>query len=137
MAQRLEVEWLKSAYSDILMMERALDSDFLTHMVAFHSQQAIEKSFKALIIYKNDSIEKTHDIFRLYLMVQNDIGDLDETLIERINEIYIEARYPGSLGLLPYGKPTIDDSKEFYKFAKDIFDKVCKIIDVSYDDLLK
>ena len=35
---------------------------------------------------------------------------------------------PGDLGLLPNGKPTIADAEEFYNFAKEIFEKVKKII---------
>ena len=34
------------------------------------------------------------------------------------------------MGLLPYGKPTLDDAKEFYQFAQMIFDEVCEILHV-------
>ena len=30
---------------------------------------------------------------------------------------YIDSRYPGDMGLLPYGKPTLEDAKEFHEFA--------------------
>ena len=53
----------------------------------------------------------------------------------KINDLYIDSRYPGDLGLLPYGKPTLEDVKEFYDFAKEIFYKVCKVLDIKESDL--
>ncbi len=40
--------WLNFAKADILNCEKIIDEEFLTNIVAFHSQQAVEKSFKAL-----------------------------------------------------------------------------------------
>ena len=45
-----------------------------------------------------------------------------------MDDLYIESRYPGDLGLLPNGKPTIADAEEFYNFAKEIFEKVKNIL---------
>ncbi len=39
------------------------------------------------------------------------------------------------MGLLPYGKPTLEDAKEFYEFANDIFERVCQILEVDKDSL--
>jgi len=39
------------------------------------------------------------------------------------------------LGLLPHEKPTLEDAKEFYDFAKKVFQEVCKELDVSEDEL--
>jgi hypothetical protein len=39
------------------------------------------------------------------------------------------------MGLLPYGKPTIDDAIQFYEFAKIVFAKVCKILDIGKEDI--
>ena len=42
-------DWLDSAEKDILLNSNTLHIETLTHLAAFHAQQAIEKSFKALI----------------------------------------------------------------------------------------
>ena len=34
---------------------------------------------------------------------------------------YIDARYPGDLGLLPHGKPTIDEVEGFILFCDKIY----------------
>jgi hypothetical protein len=39
------------------------------------------------------------------------------------------------MGLLPYGKPTIEDAKEFFDFASYVFDKVCKILCIDKESL--
>ena len=55
--------------------------------------------------------------------------DIDnDDLLDSLNTLYIDSRYPGDMGLLPYGQPTIEDAKEFYHFSQEIFDEVSKII---------
>jgi hypothetical protein len=39
-----------------------------------------------------------------------------------LDQLYIDARYPGELGLLPHGKPTIVESQKFYLLAKQVYD---------------
>ncbi|CAN2042406.1 hypothetical protein GMMP15_70004 [Candidatus Magnetomoraceae bacterium gMMP-15] len=45
---------------------------------------------------------------------------MDLIIINKLDEVYIDARYPVDLGLLSYGKPTIEDAKQFYEFAEYI-----------------
>ncbi len=47
--KHITAEWLKSAKSDLDTIEEILSNDQLSHVVAFHSQQCIEKTFKAII----------------------------------------------------------------------------------------
>jgi HEPN domain-containing protein len=37
-----------------------------------------------------------------------------------INEVYIESRYPGEIGLMPDGIPTNEQANEFTDYAKEI-----------------
>ena len=70
MASFQAIEWLKAAYSDIKTIEYMLEDSFLIHMVAFHSQQAIEKSFKTILEDASISIPKVYKL---------------ETLVSKIN----------------------------------------------------
>jgi len=45
-------------------------------------------------------------------------------MIKRLNEVYIEVRYPGELGLLPHGEPTVEEAGDFYEFARGVFEEV-------------
>jgi hypothetical protein len=42
-------EWLKASKDDLLAIEELVDNPHLTHIVAFHAQQCVEKSMKAII----------------------------------------------------------------------------------------
>ena len=59
-------EWLDFAKADLHNCERILDDEFLTSIVAFHSQQAVEKCFKAMIEEKNLAVPHIHSLIRLY-----------------------------------------------------------------------
>ena len=53
-------EWLKASLDDLKVILKIIDMEDLSHMIAFHSQQSIEKSFKALIEYQNKKVPKQH-----------------------------------------------------------------------------
>jgi len=42
-------EWLKSAQDDLITVQEIIDNELITNITAFHSQQCIEKCFKALL----------------------------------------------------------------------------------------
>jgi len=123
------IEWLKAALDDLDSIGYIIEVEHLTNIVAFHAQQAIEKSFKALFEYSKIAFIKTHNLERLYKELEN-IIEVDYEQLELINELYIDSRYPGDIGLLPHGKPTTNDAKQFYGFAKDVFNKVCDILNI-------
>ena len=128
------IEWLKAASDDLDNISYIINVENLTNIVAFHSQQAIEKSFKALIEYKKISFIKTHNLEKLYNNIEKFI-DIDYEQLELINELYIDSRYPGDMGLLPNGKPTLEDAKEFYDFASMIFHKVCIVLEIKLSEV--
>lgn len=123
-------EWLHSALMDLRSIERILDDPFLTPVACFHSQQCVEKSLKAVLERNGRDIPKTHDIVRLFGIVE-DLCNLlvDMELLQKINELYIDARYPGDFGLLPDGKPSMEEARLFYSFAKDFYDTIILCLD--------
>ena len=62
--------WLEAARSDLIVIEEILDREDVAHMVAFHSQQAIEKSYKAALEEYDKLIPKTHNIITLSKKVE-------------------------------------------------------------------
>ncbi|CAN2039102.1 HEPN domain-containing protein [Candidatus Magnetomoraceae bacterium gMMP-15] len=118
-------EWLSRAKDDLDVIEDILNREHLTNMVAFHSQQALEKTFKAIIEEFEIGFIRTHKLELLLERIKDYITfPVDIRFIKRLDEVYIDARYPTDLGLLPYGKPTSEDAKKFYEFAKNIYDSV-------------
>ena len=107
-------EWLLSAESDLEVIEGICGKGSLTHMVAFHAQQAIEKCFKAILEEFSGTVPKTHSLQRLALLVERYYGDaVDTTLLIELDTLYIDARYPGEMGLMPNGKPTLHVATSF------------------------
>jgi len=80
-------------------------------------------------------IPKIHKLIKLNKTLKDKINIDNVTLLERLDELYIDSRYPGEMGLLPNGKPTLNDAKEFYEFALDITDKVYNILEIEKDEL--
>ena len=49
---------------------------------------------------------------------------INEELLSAFDDLYIDSRYPGNFGLMPYGKPTLEDAEEFYELARDIYEYI-------------
>lgn len=130
-------EWIKAALDDLLTIEEIINNHHLTHIVAFHSQQCIEKLMKALMEEKEIDTPKIHKLTKLQKFIHSDLDELDEKVLNTLDQLYIESRYPGELGLLPNGKPTLKDAQEFYDFAQKLFDDVCKKFNVDKNEILK
>jgi HEPN domain-containing protein len=115
-------DWIQLADKDLYAAEIILKNEYpLTNIVAFHCQQAIEKYLKAFLIEKGIPVIKTHDLITLNGVIKemNDLG-IDEKKLIIINEVYIESRYPGELGLLPDGMPSEEQVKEFVAYAQEV-----------------
>ena len=135
----LENEWIKAALQDLSTIKYIVKDDYLTSVSSFHSEQSVEKCFKAILIHKEKRFSKIHDIRRLHKSIKNEIPltEKETQILMTLNELYTDSRYPGDMGLLPYGKPTLEDAKEFYEFALDIFDRVCKLLNIDPEEVKK
>jgi HEPN domain-containing protein len=115
-------DWVLLADKDLKAAEIIINDEHpLTNIVAFHCQQVIEKYLKAFIIEEDGTLIRTHDLIKLNGMV-NEIKDLgiDEKKLIVLNEVYMDSRYPGDLGLMPDGMPTNEQAKEFIEYATEI-----------------
>jgi len=120
-------DWILLADKDLNAAELIIKENYsLTNIVAFHCQQSIEKYLKAFIIEEGLSLVKTHDLIKLNGMI-NEIKDLgiNENKLMILNEVYIDSRYPGELGLIPNGMPTREQAHEFIEYAKEIKTIIC------------
>jgi HEPN domain-containing protein len=82
---------------------------------------------KALVESKGQNPPKSHDLIMLYAQVEEMVR-ADEDTLAKLNQIYIDARYPASLGSLPEGLPTAEDAEEFYGFARHMFSQVKAVL---------
>lgn len=113
------MEWLNRADDDLGVIKEIIDNINLTNMVAFDAQQAAEKILKAimkLVLSKPTSLNFCLKKIKIHIPF-----DIDLAFIKRLDEVYTETRYPADLGLLPYGKPKVEEVKKFYNFAEELF----------------
>jgi len=115
--------WFEAAKSDLIVIEEIVDREDVAHMVAFHSQQAIEKSYKGALEEYDQLIPKTNNTITLSKKVEKIIEiEIDEDLIDQLNDLYIDSRYPTDIGFLPEGKPSLEKAKMFYKYASKTYE---------------
>ena len=118
-------DWLTVAEDDLSAIILIIKDAGLTHIVAFHAQQAIEKALKAVIEEFELGNFKSHSLKTLMGIISNHIEiDIEEEVIAALESLYIESRYPGSIGLLPEGKPTIEDAKMYLDTARQVLTQV-------------
>ena len=116
--KQLTRAWLNAAEDDLIAIKNLLNIPILTNIVAFHSQQAIEKTIKAIIEEFGISILKTHNLQTLLMRIEEVIPfTINELIISELDRLYIDSRYPGDLGLMPNGKPSIAEAEMYFHEA--------------------
>ena len=123
-------QWLESAELDLGSIGLIILREDLTPVAAFHSQQCVEKCFKAVLEEHSEKVPKEHSTLKLYGLIRELIPlKADMEILTDLDGLYIESRYPGELGLLPNGKPTLADAQQFYNFAQSIYEQVKRMLD--------
>jgi HEPN domain-containing protein len=93
-------QWLARADNDLETAKFLFDSGrpFFS-AICFHSQQAAEKYFKALLTWHQIEFPKTHDLGLLLGLIASTgsalVGSLTE--VARLNPYGVEIRYPGDV----------------------------------------
>lgn len=117
-------DWLNYAETDLQTCKKLIDDDFLTNIVTFHAEQTIEKCFKAILEENDLKVPKIHKLILLRKKIEELINfEIDIELLILTDKVYIETRYPSDMGMLSDGKPSLEEAKELYHFADDIFQK--------------
>lgn len=126
-------EWIKFAKTDLQATIALVTEENLSTVAAFHSQQCVEKSLKALLELNNKKVPRTHDLIKLLKKIEEEKINIDmkinEEVLDQISQVYIDTRYPADFGLLPEGKPSINKIKEFLDEAESIFNQTVQLIE--------
>ena len=127
--KKMTGEWLKAAEDDLRAAFIMKDEESLTAVVSFHCQQAVEKCLKAVMEEYGSEVPRVHTLKTLHKMAMEHLrNSFDENLISKLDAMYINSRYPGTMGLLPDGKPDITESCQFYEFAKYVYKDITGIL---------
>jgi HEPN domain-containing protein len=125
-------QWLELAKADLKSCENNLLDDSLSSIIAFHSQQAVEKAFKALLEENGMPVPKVHNLTRLHSLTEPFLReDINLSELDLLDDVYVSSRYPVDLGMTSMGKPSLSESKELYEIAKKIYQILITTIDKS------
>jgi HEPN domain-containing protein len=129
--KKITQAWLDAAKDDLAVIGEILERSDLTNVTAFHAQQCAEKCLKALIEEQGVPVRKTHSLIQLFGVVSREycgFSDIDTTTPNLLDQLYTDSRYPNEFGLLPDGKPSLNEAAGFYAFAHDLFEQVCDML---------
>ncbi len=88
------------------------------YVCVFLSQQSAEKILKAVLISKTGKLIKTHDLF--FIARKVDAPENILKMCEKLNNVYLDARYGDVGGKLPSKKFNMKNSIELLKHAEEI-----------------
>lgn len=115
-------EWIDKANKDLSIAQEDIKKTERSEYVAFNYQQAVEKFLKAYIIANNLEFRKTHDLVAiLKICAQKDkTFSQFKALVEDLNPLYIESRYPEFVGLITHerAKKALATTEEIARFVK-------------------
>ena len=121
-------QWIKKADADLDTVTSLLKTDY-THyeIVCFHCQQAVEKYFKAFLIYLSIRVVKTHDLevlLNICVKEDSDFEKFDRILLSGLTDFAVESRYPDDVI-----KISKDESKTYHALTVNIRDFIIKKTD--------
>jgi HEPN domain-containing protein len=116
--------WWKQAQKDLESASKNLETEEYD-ITAFLSQQATEKSLKALYIYKlKESSGQTHSL--IFLGKSVEIPDEFLSGLRKLSPDFVITRYPDAAHGVPYELYDEELAKERLKIAKNVVEWVQK-----------
>lgn len=122
--KRMEVKrWIVKAENDFNTAKLIVSSvNPITDTLCFHSHQTAEKILKAYLVFRDQSVEKTHDLGRLIGLcakLDNSFLEIAPLLAEMANYAAAD-RYPDGWReiLLPEAKGAFENAEKVMVFVK-------------------
>ena len=128
------IEWLNKAYHDLDSANILSSSGHYTDTIGYLYHQSMEKIFKSIIAYQNQSIPKTHNLIELSELLDEyfDFNEDELILLAKITTYCTKQRYPS----IDKKLPSKDEIMQVQEFAIYLFDKVCDILDINKSELI-
>lgn len=115
-------EWIEKATRDLKSAKVLKQNDCGNDVVAFHCQQAIEKSLKGFLLKSTGLIVEGHSLIYLCKESSKYISEFRKKLKDCafVNQYYLETRYPADIPLVI----SDEDANECIFIAEDILSLV-------------
>lgn len=119
-------DWLLRAKSNLIRARNLPDeAGFLLEDACFDTQQSVEKSLKAILVYLDVRFPFTHNLGRLLNLICQHIDEMPESILNagKLTDYAVEARYPLSLEAV-----TEEEYQEAVEIAESVYAWASKII---------
>jgi HEPN domain-containing protein len=126
-------EWLEFAITNLNTAKLLYDVNHYEDIIGIELQQALEKMLKSLLAYENKKILKTHKLVELLEYIDIEINEKEKFLLEIATDYYKTDRYPNP----NYSLPSREEIKEVLDFSHNLFDKICNILDIDKNEIVK
>jgi HEPN domain-containing protein len=116
-AQYIET-WFFKASQDLRIIEQGMDrpeSDWVSEILCFHAQQAVEKALKAYLIKCGINPPRTHSIEILLEQCREIAPDFPIYEIKDLSYFAVETRYPDESYL-----PSVEETRFYAELARRI-----------------
>jgi len=124
--------WVEFAQRDLAAAEKLRDEDSLSNIVLYHCEQCVEKSVKAVFEEHSVRIPRVHVTLKLHTDIRSSVPTVPELATEDdlvfIDDVYLDTRYPGSLGLLPGGFPSRLETVRGLAIARAVLARVTEYL---------
>jgi HEPN domain-containing protein len=93
-------QWLQKAKNDLFTADTLLEKEESpVDSIAFHSQQAVEKSLKGLLTAKSVRFQRTHDLNELSVLAEGFLPDLKawRQKFSMLTQFAVDVRYPEAI----------------------------------------
>ena len=119
------IDWLRRGKSNLIRAKQPKPKEVYWEDLCFDTQQAVEKSLKALLLYYKMPFRYVHDIAELLTSLEQNGISLPERIREgaELSEYAVEARYPS-----PMEPVTEDEYIKAVKTAEEVVSWVEKQI---------
>lgn len=122
--KKLTLKWVKYAEIDLEGATIALGSKknrYSSQLCILHCHQALEKILKSILVEKNKTVKRTHDLLSIANDTKLNLPNDYLEFIKVLNPHYGPARYPDII----YNRPIIRYSKSmarlYFQKTKEIF----------------
>ena len=128
-------EWLNKAWHHLGSGKILYEANHYTDVIAIDLHYAVEIMLKSFLAYQNKKIIKTHDLIEISELIKDKISfDYQEKkLMVLITTYHIRGSYPTRERRLPPREEIL----EVLNFTEELFDRVCKILDIDKIEVMR
>jgi HEPN domain-containing protein len=117
-------QWIEKAEHDLLAAKLIIEHQpLILDIACFHCQQAVEKYFKAFLVFKKDEFPRTHNLDLLLQSCTSHSQDFATIDLKNLEDFAVRGRYPHD-----FLQPDSAETSEFLKIAEAVKALVLKKI---------